>query len=81
MKQINTLTKNFLALKVSALILFFSCISLLTFGQEDIPNAPNPPRLYNNLSKEFPNLLSAPEAEAIEKELAQFIDQANRRKR
>ena len=67
MKNTHTLVNTISALKISALALFFSCISLVTFGQEDIPSAPNPPRLYNNLSKEFPNLLSAPEAEAIEK--------------
>lgn len=77
MKQIHILAIKFSALKFSALALFFSCISLITFGQDDIPNAPNPPRLYNNLSKEFPNLLSAPEAEAIEKELAQFAEKTS----
>ncbi len=37
-----------------------------------IPEKPAPPRLYNNFSKEFPNFLSSPEAEAIEQKLEKF---------
>jgi uncharacterized protein len=37
-----------------------------------IPPAPNPPRFYNNLSKEFPTFLSATDAAKIEKKLDDF---------
>jgi uncharacterized membrane protein YgcG len=37
-----------------------------------IPPAPNPPRFYNNLSKEFPSFLSAADAAKIEKKLDDF---------
>ncbi len=48
----------------------------LTFGSfaldSVIPPAPNPPRFYNNLSKEFPNFLSVSDAAKIEKKLDDF---------
>jgi uncharacterized protein len=40
----------------------------------DIPKKPNPPRLVNNLSKEFPNFLSASEQKALEEKLVAFSD-------
>ena len=40
------------------------------FGQ--IPNRPNPPKLYNNLSKEFPDFLSSQQAEQLEQQLQDF---------
>lgn len=43
-------------------------------AQSDIPEAPNPPKLYNNLSSEYPNLLSEGEAVDLEKRLAQFAE-------
>jgi uncharacterized protein len=45
-----------------------------SFSQDDIPDAPNPPKLYNNLSIEFPNFLDAEESEKLEKRLVAFAD-------
>ncbi len=45
-----------------------------TFAQDDIPNAPIPARLYVNLSQEFPNFLSEPEAAQLEQELVEFAE-------
>ncbi|MCU0435676.1 MAG: TPM domain-containing protein [Bacteroidia bacterium] len=42
-----------------------------------IPDAPNPPRLVNNLSKEFPDFLTASETVALEKKLLEFNDQTS----
>ncbi len=38
---------------------------------------PNPPRLYNNLSNEFPQFLSASEAQQIEEKLEQFSNETS----
>ncbi len=57
---------------LAACLLFVCSFSLS--AQEDIPSAPNPPRLYNNLSKEFPTFLSAADAEYLEKRLVAFAD-------
>jgi uncharacterized protein len=42
-----------------------------------IPDAPNPPRLVNNLSKEFPDFLSAGETEALEEKLLKFNNETS----
>jgi len=39
-----------------------------------VPSRPNPPKLYNNFSKEFPDFLSADEANALEQKLVKFDD-------
>ncbi len=44
------------------------------FAQDDIPEPPNPPRLYNNLSLEFSDLIAADEAIKLEKRLVAFAD-------
>ena len=48
----------------------------LTFGSfaldSVIPPAPNPPKFYNNFSKEFPSFLSVSDAAKIEKKLDDF---------
>jgi len=44
----------------------------ISFSQDDIPNPPTPPKLYVNLSKQFPNFLNANEASQLEKELENF---------
>lgn len=54
------------------LFLVFSIVSSFVFSQKDIPNKPSPPRLYNNLSIEFPNFLSKEEANALEVKLVNF---------
>lgn len=57
----------------STLLLFFLPLQLL-LAQSDIPDAPNPPRLYNNLSAEFANMLSEGEALDLEKRLVAFAE-------
>jgi uncharacterized protein len=51
-------------------IIYLLFLTLCTFAQ--IPEKPNPPKLYVNLSKEFPNFLSKDEADRIEEKLEQF---------
>lgn len=58
--------------KLLAQWLLIGCISNSFFSQEKIPNPPSPPKLYVNLSKEFPNFLNANEASQLEKELENF---------
>jgi uncharacterized protein len=54
----------------------FLLLLITSFGwsQNGIPDAPNPPRLVNNLSKEFPNFLSADEENRLEQKLVSFSD-------
>jgi len=50
-------------------------ISTFTFGQtKGIPSPPNPKKLVNNLSKEFPNFLSSSESFLLEEKLVKFFD-------
>lgn len=53
---------------------FLFCVvsTLKIVGQDDIPNAPSPPKLYVNLSKQFPDFLSAEQASKLEKDLENF---------
>jgi uncharacterized protein len=44
------------------------------FAQDDIPNAPVPARLYNNLSKEYPDFISSGEAQELETRLVNFAE-------
>jgi uncharacterized protein len=44
------------------------------YSQNGIPDAPNPPRLVNNLSQEFPDFLSADEERLLEEKLERFAD-------
>ncbi len=53
--------------------LFFILINLLGSAQE-LPPAPSPFRLYNNLSKEMPTFLNASEADLLEQRLRSFDD-------
>ena len=53
--------------------LFFILINLLGSAQE-LPAAPSPFRLYNNLSKEMPTFLNASEADLLEQRLRSFND-------
>lgn len=53
---------------------FFLLFSLTIFGQNGIPEAPNPPRLVNNFSKEFPDFLSADEEQLLENKLTAFAE-------
>jgi uncharacterized protein len=58
--------------KLLIIWLFLGCISNSLFSQDQIPNAPSPPKLYVNLSKQFPNFLNPTEANQLEKELEKF---------
>jgi uncharacterized protein len=51
-------------------IFIFLLVSAFSFSQ--VAQRPDPPKLYNNLSQEFPNFLSASEAESIEEKLEAF---------
>ena len=51
-------------------VLAFLFASLVSFSQ--VAQRPDPPKLYNNLSKEFPNFLSESEASTIEGKLEAF---------
>lgn len=44
---------------------------------KDIPDAPNPPRLVNNLSKEVPDFLTTSETEKLEQKLLNFNNQTS----
>lgn len=52
------------------IICLFVLIGLI--GVAQVAPRPSPPKLYNNLSQEFPEFLSADEANAIEQRLEQF---------
>lgn len=54
------------------LFALFTSFSLV--AQDDIPDAPNPPRLYNNFSTEMPDFLSASESESLEQRLVNFAE-------
>ncbi len=60
-------------------ILFFLLIfmSVLSFGQKGIPEAPNPPKLYTNFSTAFPNFLSPSEAKQLELDLEKFAEETS----
>ena len=62
---------RFWCLLFNALLLFSS---FGIFAQNDVPNAPVPPRLYVNLSAEFPDFLTSEQAGMLEKRLVQFAD-------
>jgi len=52
---------------IFSLLVFISCL-----GVAQVAPRPSPQKLYNNLSAEFPNFLSASEAETIEQKLVNF---------
>jgi uncharacterized protein len=58
-------------------ILIFLSVFVSYFGLSQIPDRPEPPRLYNNLSKEFPNFLNDNEATALEEKLEQFSNETS----
>lgn len=59
--------------------LFLGLFTALSgFAQKGgIPPAPNPPRLVNNLSSEFPDFLSSEEENKLEKKLEDFANQTS----
>ena len=54
------------------LLFVFVFLSSIAFGQNGIPNAPNPARAYNNYSKQFPNFLTKNEANQLENKLVKY---------
>ena len=60
---------KFLSNSIKILVLLV-CATLSLHAQ--VPERPEPQRLYNNLSKEFPDFLSQSEAAALEEKLEQF---------
>lgn len=56
--------------KIRILLFISFFIALKSFAQ--IPQRPSPPRLFNNLSKEQPNFVSAQQAADLEKQLEDF---------
>ncbi|MBL7930936.1 MAG: TPM domain-containing protein, partial [Bacteroidia bacterium] len=59
------------------LVIFFS-IFFLTLNAQ-IAERPEPPRLYNNLSKEFPDFLNSAEAAQLEEKLEVFSNETSNR--
>lgn len=57
---------------------FFILLQLVVFAQRPgIPERPNPPKLVNNLSKEFPDFISKSEAAALEQKLQAFSNETS----
>ncbi len=63
--------------KYISFVLAFLLASVQLFGQADIPERPNPPRLVNNLSKEFPDFISQSEEADLERKLENFANQTS----
>src|SRR3954464_13177996 len=55
-------------------VLLLVCVSFLS---AQIPERPSPPKLYNNLSNEFPNFSSSSEAAALEEKLEVFANETS----
>lgn len=64
--------KKYFKFFIAGIILFLS-VPLL-HAQDDIPSAPNPPKLYNNLSVEMPDFLTEGQALDLEKRLVKFAE-------
>lgn len=58
------------------LSLVFLSVSFFSFTQ-GIPEKPNPPKLVNNFSKEFPDFLNSGEMEALETKLESFATETS----
>lgn len=62
----------------NTLFFFILFCGLTVFSQQEgIPNRPNPPRLVNNLSKAFPDFISAEEESKLEAKLVKFSDETS----
>ena len=72
MKQFIQTKSTLLRLNSLLSILFVGVLALFTAAQDGIPAKPNPPKLYNNLSKDLKNFLSESEAVQLEKDLEDF---------
>ena len=58
------------------LLTLFSAIASFAIT-DSLPERPSPPRLVNNLSKEFPNFLSQQEESQLERKLQDFANQTS----
>lgn len=64
--------------KYISFLLVFILTSVQLVAQTDIlPERPNPPRLVNNLSKEFPDFITKAEAAQLEQKLSDFANQTS----
>ncbi len=64
--------------KILSLILLLVGITSFAFAQKElIPERPNPPRLVNNLSQEFPDFLSSSEEAQLEAKLQAFANETS----
>ncbi len=72
MKNTNNTPFTMKLAKTGILFFLLSFLSVLSFGQSDIPEPSNPPKLYNNFSTAFPNFLSSSEAQQLEIDLEDF---------
>ncbi len=57
-------------------LIFFSTAFAFSLS-DNIPERPNPPRLVNNLSKEFPDFITAAEERQLEQKLSSFANQTS----
>jgi uncharacterized protein len=59
------------------IVVYSFSLSAQSLINEGIPDAPNPPRLVNNFSKEMPDFLSSDETSQLEKKLSDFANQTS----
>ena len=57
--------------------LFFFIGTIHILAQDDIPSPSSPPKLYVNLSKQFPNYLTGQQAAQLEKDLENFVKETS----
>jgi uncharacterized protein len=72
MKTLVNKGRTFSSLLHLTAALLFLFVSTAAISQEDVPAKPMPARLYNNISKSYPELLSASDAGKLEKKLEEF---------
>lgn len=63
--------------KISVSFVFFFLLFSSFALPDNIPDRPSPPRLVNNLSKEFPDFLSVHQVQQLEKKLENFANQTS----
>lgn len=76
----NKLSKSIIILLrtiVTFIAFFIFTPSISKAADDGIPERPSPPRLVNNLSKEFPDFLSAAETTSLENKLVNFSNETS----
>jgi uncharacterized protein len=58
-------------------LVFYFLFFLFAVTNAQVPDRPEPPRLYNNLSREFPNFLNSAEAAQLEEKLQVFSNETS----